>query len=76
MALKQSYKWDQDSSVAEWLEQQLEGGGCREGDPSPTSRAGVTSHLLESLQMFKRDAALSSVKSVLEVQRDVILANF
>lgn len=53
--------------MAEWLEQQLEGGGSREGGPAPCSREGVTSHLLESLQMFKREAALSNVKSVLEV---------
>ncbi|KAF2367472.1 Biotin carboxylase-like N-terminal domain [Trinorchestia longiramus] len=67
----ESYLWDQDCEVAEWLEQQLEGGGCRSGGPSVNSREGVTSHLLESLQIFKRDAALASIKSTLQEYPEV-----
>ena len=59
--------WDNDQAVAEWVEHQIEGGGSREGQPPPTSREGVTSHLLESLQLLKRDAALTTVKNVFKV---------
>ena len=45
----------------------MEGGGSREGQPPPTSREGVTSHLLESLHLLKRDSALTNVKAIFKV---------
>ncbi|MCL4129408.1 UNVERIFIED_CONTAM: hypothetical protein GTU68_007193 [Idotea baltica] len=73
----ESYLWDSDQSVAEWVEQQMEGGGSSEEGPSPTSREGATSHLLESLQMLKKDSALNTVKQLTkeypEISMDVVV---
>lgn len=44
----------------------MEGGGSFEDTP-PTSREGATSHLLESLQLLKKDSALTTVKSLTKV---------
>ncbi|KAB7507632.1 Acetyl-CoA carboxylase [Armadillidium nasatum] len=75
--VKASYLWDSDQLVAEWVEQQMEGGGSTEEAPPPTSREGATSHLLESLQLLKRDSSLTIVKNLTkeypEIARDVII---
>ena len=55
----QSYLWDNDRVVAEWVEHQMEVSGTRE--------EGNTSYLQENLQIIRRDNAISQVKEVVKV---------
>lgn len=57
--LMQSYLWDNDKVVAEWVEEQMQGCGMREEN---------TSYLQENLQIMRRDAAISQVKEVVKVR--------
>lgn len=72
----ESYLWDNDQVVAEWLHLQLDGYWSKETQKSPPEE-GNTSYLLENLQLMKRDAAISQVKSVIkefpEIAMDTIV---
>lgn len=65
----ESYLWDNDRVVAEWVEHQMETCGTRE--------EGNTSYLQENLQIIRRDNAISQVKEVVkefpEIAMDTIV---
>ncbi|XP_069956208.1 acetyl-CoA carboxylase isoform X2 [Cherax quadricarinatus] len=72
----ESYLWDKDQVVAEWLDQQMEGYWFGVDGKSPLEDAS-TSYLSENLQLMKRDAAISQVKDVVkefpEIAMDTIV---
>lgn len=65
----ESYLWDNDKVVAEWVEQQMQCVGDKE--------EGNSSYLQENLQIIRRDAAISQVKDVMkefpEIAMDTIV---
>ncbi|KAK7068522.1 hypothetical protein SK128_027163 [Halocaridina rubra] len=71
----ESYLWDSNKDVAEWLDRQMEGKGSKE--TSASSEEGGSSYLLENLQLIKRDAAISQVKKIMkefpEIAMDTIV---
>lgn len=65
----ESYLWDNDRVVSEWVEHQMEASGTRE--------EGNASYLQENIQILKRDAAISQVKEIVnefpEIAMDTIV---
>ncbi|XP_045594879.2 acetyl-CoA carboxylase isoform X3 [Procambarus clarkii] len=61
----ESYLWDKDKVVAEWLDQQMESYWLRE-DGKPCLEESSNSYVLENLQQMKRDAAISQVMGVVK----------
>ncbi|KAK3859492.1 hypothetical protein Pcinc_034403 [Petrolisthes cinctipes] len=72
----ESYLWDKDKVVAEWLEQQMEGYWTK-GTGNLRPDEGTTSYIQENLLLMKRDAAISQVKDVMkefpEIAMDTIV---
>lgn len=73
----ESVLWDSNKGVAEWLDQQMEGGESKEeAEASSISESG-SSYLLENMQLLRRDAAISQVKEVMkefpEIAMDTIV---
>ena len=75
----ESYLWDDDVTVAEWVDRQLEGvlgaaSGALSGGMSPD---GCSTYLLENIHMLKRDQAIAQVKEVVkefpEIAMDTIV---
>lgn len=70
----ESYLWDSDKAVAEWVDRQMEGASPA---GTPPASEGCSTYLLENLQLMKRDAAISRVKDVMkefpEIAMDTIV---
>lgn len=65
----QSYLWDNDTVVAEWVESQMQSCWSREAGATLPEDTNTT-YLTENLQLMKRDAAISQVKDVVKVSED------
>lgn len=72
----ESYQWDNDRVVAEWVELQMEGYWSKDAK-SLRPDDYTTSYLQENLLLIKRDAAISQVKNVVkefpEIAMDTIV---